>query len=70
MVYAFNFSYRVYSQNSRVMYVCAAWITVEWLSVFGMNLLRVREKSQMYEIKKHYSMESAFELFLFACCYA
>ena len=46
MVYTFIFYIRVYSQNSRVVYVCAAWITLEWLSVFGMNLLRAREKSQ------------------------
>ena len=38
MVYAFNFFNTVYSQNSRVVYVCAAWITLEWLSVFGMDV--------------------------------
>ena len=34
MVYDFNYSNKVYSQNSRVIYVWAAWITLEWLSVF------------------------------------
>ena len=39
MIYAFNNSNRVYSQNLLVVYVGTAWITLEWLSVFGMNAI-------------------------------
>ena len=31
--------------------MCAAWITLEWLSVLSINLLRARENVSMYEIK-------------------
>ena len=59
-----TFSNRVYSQNSRNLSVCVAWITLEWLSVFGMNLLRAREKPQHVCIKNITSWKE-LKLFLF-----
>ena len=61
MVYTFNFSNRVYSQIPRVVYVCPAWITRLWLSVFGM---RAREKSQYVWNKNIIPWKNARTIFI------